>query len=51
MEEFEITPDQVDTFKVEYHRNFLEKWVNEQNVKWDAQQIWEVREKCIKNFS
>jgi len=28
-----IEPEQVGEFKVEYHKNFIKKWINDNNIK------------------
>ena len=47
IEETEIEPEQVSTFKVDYHKKFLEKWKQQENIKLSFDALWEVREKCI----
>jgi hypothetical protein len=49
-EELEIEPEQVDTFKVEYHRNYLKKWIDENKINMNLGQVWEIREQCIKKL-
>lgn len=50
IEEIEIKPEDVDTFKVDYHKNFLKKWINEEGIKLSFDEIWEIREKCIQKL-
>jgi hypothetical protein len=50
IEEIEITPEQVNTFKVNYHKEFLLKWIKDNEIKMDFDKIWELRELCIKKL-
>jgi len=50
IEEIEITPEQVITFKVDYHKNFLKKWIDENAIQLNFERIWEIREQCIKKL-
>lgn len=50
LEEIEITPEQAITFKVEYHKNYLKKWIDENALSLNFEKIWEIREQCIKNL-
>jgi len=51
IQELEIQPEQVAEFKVEYHKDFLKKWISENNIKLDFDEIWRIREKCIANLT
>jgi hypothetical protein len=51
IEEIEITPNQVCDFKVEYHKAFLKKWINETNQNNIFEEIWDIREQCILKLS
>ena len=46
-----IEPEQVGEFKVEYHKSFIKKWINDNNIKKSFEEVWETRENCIKNLS
>ncbi|WP_306350649.1 VOC family protein [Flavobacterium sp. '19STA2R22 D10 B1'] len=48
--EVEIEPEQVDTFKVNFHKNYLKNWINENEIKMDFDRVWEIREQCIKKL-
>ena len=52
-EEIIILPHQITDFKVQYHRNFLEKWLgkNASTIQYSLTEIWEIREACIKAIS
>lgn len=49
--EIEIEPFQVADFKVNYHQNFIRNWLIETNSNFTFDEIWEIREKCIKKLS
>lgn len=51
IEETEIKPEQVITFKEEYHKKFIRNWIEKDNLPLDFDQIWELRETCIENLS
>lgn len=51
IQEVEIEPEQVVQFKVDYHKEFIEKWIKETNSAFNFKQIWHIRENCIKNLS
>ena len=51
IEEIEITPNQVSDFKVEYHKAFLKKWINETNQNNIFEEIWDIRDQCILKLS
>lgn len=47
LEEKEITADQVAEFKVDFHKSFLRKWIEQSAIKYTFIEVWEIREKCI----
>lgn len=51
VQEFSIIPDQIGSFKLEKHHDFIERWINEQNIPYSKSQIWEIRESWIKFLS
>ncbi|RXR30178.1 hypothetical protein EQG68_11815 [Flavobacterium piscinae] len=50
IEEIEIEPEQVSTFKVDYHKNYLQNWIIKNEMKLKFEEIWEIREQCIKKL-
>ena len=50
IEEIEIKPEQVNTFKVDYHKQYLQNWINENEIDMGFDKIWEIREQCIKKL-
>lgn len=51
LEEIEIDPIQVANYKVNYHKDFLKKWIIETNQNITFNEIWTIREKCIQKLS
>lgn len=51
LEEIEIEPYQVGEFKIEYHQNFMKKWLLDTKSNLSFSEIWSVREKCIAYLS
>ncbi len=51
IQELEIEPEQVEEFKVNYHKNFIKNWLKTTNSNFDFDKIWEIREKCIANLT
>ena len=51
LEEIEIEPIQVANYKVNYHKDFLKKWIIETNQNQTFNEIWTIREKCIQKLS
>ena len=51
LKEIEINVEQIADYKVNMHKDFLKKWLDENNTKLSFQQLWEIREKCIEQLS
>jgi hypothetical protein len=51
LQEKEIEPNQVSKFKVDYHKDFVKRWLKETNSKFTFNEIWSIREKCIENLT
>jgi len=51
LKEIEIKPEQVNTFKVKYHQDFLKKWILKNNINYNFDELWNIRETCINNLS
>ena len=49
--EKEIQPNQIGDFKVKLHRDFLEKWILENEMEYSLDEIWRIREECIHALS
>lgn len=50
LKEIEIQPEQVSTFKVLYHQDFIKNWLKTTNSPYQFKHIWSIREKCIENL-
>ncbi|MBL4708347.1 MAG: hypothetical protein JKY48_07925 [Flavobacteriales bacterium] len=51
VQELEIQAEQVAEFKVNYHKDFLRKWILENKMQIGFDEIWQIREKCISNLT
>ena len=51
LEETAIHPNQVGDYKIEYHKEYLKKWISETEQKHNFDEIWAIREKCIQKLS
>ncbi len=49
--ELEIQPDQITDFKVSYHKEFLGKWLAENQLPYDLDELWAIREQCIADLA
>lgn len=46
--EKEILPQQLDSYKVDFHKEYLTKWIDQENVQYDLESLWAIREECIR---
>jgi hypothetical protein len=51
VEETELKPGQISEFKVSYHKQFLATWAMNINLSYSTEEIWAIREECIKALS
>ena len=51
LEEQTINPEQVADYKVDYHQSFLEKWLDKEEIDMSLDELWAIREQCIKALS
>ena len=53
MNEIEINASQIGQYKIDYHKNFLDKWFaeNYKESNLTLEDIWNIREECIKRLS
>ncbi|WP_336664449.1 hypothetical protein [Elizabethkingia meningoseptica] len=49
--EIEITPNQITDFKINFHKEYLTNWLINQKNHYTLNQLWEIREECIRNLS
>jgi hypothetical protein len=46
--ELKIKPSQISSFKVDFHRQYLKRWLEEnQQIPFSLNELWSIREKCI----
>jgi hypothetical protein len=50
LEEIEIEADEVNTYKVNYHKKYLKNWIESTNLNFDFDRIWAIRERCIRQL-
>lgn len=50
MKEIVICPEQVNIFKVDYHKKFLKTWINENEIDMSFEEFWKARERCIRRM-
>ncbi len=50
LEEQIIEPLQVGVFKVQFHQDYLKKWILNKNIPYSFEEIWTIREQCIQNL-
>ena len=47
-EEIEINPNQITDFKVQYHQEFLKKYLLQHpEIQYSLEKFWKIREECI----
>lgn len=51
LEEQIIKPSQIGSYKVIYHQAYLKTWIKEKSISLDFEEVWSIREACIKNLS
>lgn len=48
--EKEIECDEITSVKVSFHKDFLMRWIAEENILYNLDEIWKIREQCIKDL-
>ncbi|MCD1118481.1 hypothetical protein [Chryseobacterium turcicum] len=48
--EKEIEHNEIVTEKISFHKNFLKKWLSDENIPYSLNEIWEIREQCIRDL-
>ncbi|CAD7800957.1 hypothetical protein CHRY9390_00708 [Chryseobacterium aquaeductus] len=48
--EKEIEYNEICEEKISFHKDFLEKWLAEENIPFTLDEIWNIREQCIKDL-
>lgn len=49
--EKEIFPKDIGDYKLELHKRFIKNWIEEENIAYSFNDIWQIREACIKELS
>ncbi len=49
--EIPIQPEQVVDYKIDFHKEYLKKWLRENDMKITFDEIWKIREQCIANLA
>jgi hypothetical protein len=47
LKEIEIQADQITDFKVQFHREYLAKWIKNYKIPYSLDELWAIREECI----
>ncbi len=48
--EKEIEYNEITSVKVSFHKDFLMRWIAEENILYNLDEIWKIREQCIKDL-
>ncbi|OYU84751.1 MAG: hypothetical protein CFE24_05170 [Flavobacterium sp. BFFFF2] len=52
IEEMEIQPHQITSFKVDYHKNYMAHWLREnREIMYTPDEMWAIREQCIQDLA
>ncbi|OYU84687.1 MAG: hypothetical protein CFE24_05140 [Flavobacterium sp. BFFFF2] len=52
IEEMEIQPHQITSYKVAYHKKYLVQWLREnREIMYSPAEIWAIREQCIQDLA
>jgi hypothetical protein len=51
LSETDINPDQVAQYKVKYHKDYIQSWIVDHNIKLSFDEVWAIREACIAALS
>lgn len=46
-----ISPGKVKSYKVNLHKSYIQNWIVENEIPYSLNDIWQIREKCIKTMS
>jgi hypothetical protein len=46
-----IKPEGIGEYKVNFHKNYINQWKKEKKLSFDFEQLWKIREDCIKALS
>ncbi|WP_262151607.1 hypothetical protein [Chryseobacterium foetidum] len=48
--EKEIEFNEIVNEKISFHKDFLKKWILDENISYNLDEIWNIREQCIKDL-
>jgi len=48
LKEIEIKADQITDFKVQFHREYLAQWIEDNKIPYSLDELWAIREECIR---
>lgn len=52
IQEIEISPNQITTFKIDYLKKFLQKYLEDNlHIPYSLSEFWRIREECIATLS
>lgn len=52
LEEIEMQTGQINGFKVLYHQQFLQRWLNHHpEIRYTTSELWSIREQCINDIA
>lgn len=51
LDEIIIEPNQITDFKINVHKSYLQKWLAENFIPYNLDEIWTIREQCIQLLS
>lgn len=51
VQEIVIEANQISSFKVNYHKTFLQNWIKDNSIPYTLEQLWFIREQCIRDLS
>lgn len=51
LEEIEIQVDQITSYKITYHQDYLRTWCTREKHMLSYEQIWDIRERCISSLA
>ncbi|MDO6596872.1 hypothetical protein Q4512_08085 [Oceanihabitans sp. 2_MG-2023] len=49
--EEKILPKQIGNYKLEFHKNYIKKWIISNHISYSFEEIWSFREACIQKLS
>ncbi|WP_317899948.1 hypothetical protein [Aurantibacillus circumpalustris] len=51
LQEVALSPEQITEYKISFHKKHLQAWLNQEHrITYSLDEIWEIREQCIKDL-